>query len=326
MNVSIIIPAYNAERTVGKTLEACLNQDYKGEFEVVVVDDGSTDNTKNVVKNYSVQYIFQKNAGPATARNRGWKTSRGEIVCFTDSDCIPLNNWLSTLLRHYRNDVHIDAVCGSYEIANPKNLLAQCIQDEIVFKHSTMPKDVRFFGSYNFSIKRSVLEQVGGFDETFTQASGEDNDLSYRIKKGGYRMVFDRNALVAHHHRESLYRYLKDQYVHGYWRAKLYVNHPDMSSGDDYTQWKDILEVPLCMVTMATAPLIWIPHIGLAFMPFLILNYLFQFKLSLQIYGSTKGPSHYLFSIVTFLRSFARTLGFVKGILIFRCYPLFRRV
>lgn len=323
MYVSVVIPAHNAEKTIGQTIEACINQDYGENFEIIVVNDGSTDNTERVVKRCPVKYIAQKNAGPAAARNRGWKASRGEIICFIDSDCVPNSNWLSTLLRHYRNDTNIDVVCGSYEIADSESLLARCIQEEIAFRHSKMPKNVRFFGSYNFSIKRSVLEKVGGFDETFLQASGEDNDLSYRVQKGGYRIVFDNNALVAHHHRDSLYRYLKDQYVHGYWRAKLYRDHPDMYSGDDYTQWKDILEVPLCGLIMILLPFAWVPYVAMGLSLILFLYLAVQVRFSSQVLKEGKRPWFFFFLIVTFVRGFARTLGFIKGVVKFRPLPYF---
>ncbi len=322
-NVSIVIPAYNAEKTIGKTLETCLDQDYKGEFEIIVVDDGSTDNTRDIIKGYPVRYIFQGNSGPAAARNRGWKAGSGKIVCFTDSDCIPKKNWLSTLLKHYKDNTQVSAVCGSYEIANPESLLARCIQEGIAFRHSTMGENVRVFGTYNLAIKRSVLEEVGGFDETFLQASGEDNDLSYRIQERGHRIVFDGDALVAHHHRNSLFKYLKDQYVHGYWRAKLYRDHPGMSGGDDYTQWKDILEVPLCGLIMILLPFVWAPYTVTAISLTLLFYLAMQVRFSLQVFRGERWRLFFLFLLVTTLRGFARTLGFIKGVVKFRPSPYF---
>ncbi|MDO8125614.1 MAG: glycosyltransferase [Candidatus Brocadiales bacterium] len=326
MKTSIVIPAYNAEKTVGKTVEACISQDYKDKFEVIVVNDGSTDNTEAVIKSFPVRYIFQENAGPAAARNRGWKASKGDIVCFTDSDCIPASNWLSTLLEHYKDSTLVGAVCGSYKIANLESLLAQCIHEEIMFRHSNMSNNVRFFGSYNLSIRRSVLEEVGGFDETFLQASGEDNDLSYRIKKAGYNIIFDNKALVAHYHRDSLYRYLKDQYIHGYWRAKLYRDHPDMTSGDDYTRWKDMLEIPLCGLIVVLLPFVWVPYVPAGLLGILLLYLAMQVRFSSQVSKERNKHLFFLFLLVTTIRGFVRTLGFMKGLVRFRPLPYFVRV
>jgi glycosyltransferase involved in cell wall biosynthesis len=95
---TIVVPAYNAARTIKACVEACLNQDYAA-VEVVVADDGSTDDTARIVRSYPVHYLWQENAGPASARNRGWRAATGEIVCFADSDCVPASDWVSRLVE-----------------------------------------------------------------------------------------------------------------------------------------------------------------------------------------------------------------------------------
>jgi len=88
--VSVVIPAYNCEDTIAQTLDAITKQQYEGAIEIIVVDDGSTDQTANIIKNFpNVIYVFQPNAGPAAARNRGFKNSKYDFVFFTDSDCVP---------------------------------------------------------------------------------------------------------------------------------------------------------------------------------------------------------------------------------------------
>jgi len=115
IEISIVIPAYNAQKTIARALGGCLNQQYPHPYEMIVVDDGSTDSTGEVVKTYPVQYIFQENAGPAKARNTGWKAATGRVICFTDYDCIPHADWVSTLLDGFESD-EIAAVAGSYDI------------------------------------------------------------------------------------------------------------------------------------------------------------------------------------------------------------------
>lgn len=98
--ISLVIPAYNCESTISKTILACLSQNgLLSKPEIIVVDDGSTDNTANIIKAFPVTYIYQNNSGPAKARNTGWKASSGDIVCFTDSDCIPDKNWVARLIE-----------------------------------------------------------------------------------------------------------------------------------------------------------------------------------------------------------------------------------
>ncbi|MFP6582216.1 MAG: glycosyltransferase family A protein, partial [Candidatus Hydrogenedentota bacterium] len=100
VTVSIIIPAYNAEATLAECLEACLAQTYSVE-EVIVIDDGSTDNTATIAREYDVTYVPQDNAGPAVARNHGARVASGDVIALTDSDCIPEPNWIEQLMSGF---------------------------------------------------------------------------------------------------------------------------------------------------------------------------------------------------------------------------------
>jgi len=260
ISVSVIIPAFNASSTIGRTLTALKNQDYSGNFEVIVVDDGSSDNTASVVSSFAtVRYVRQNNAGPASARNHGAKLAKGDFLVFTDSDCVPHLDWISQLMAgfasgrglspEFQGDCslpqQIGVVAGSYGIANPDSELAGCIYAEIVWRHAhLMPDFPNAFGSYNFCVKKNVFEAVGGFNTDYPHASGEDNDLSYKITKSGWRIYFQRKALVDHYHPTLVLKYLKEQFRHGFWRVKMYADHPLMMRGDGYTFWKDAIEIP----------------------------------------------------------------------------------
>jgi glycosyltransferase involved in cell wall biosynthesis len=265
MKVSVVIPAYNAERTIGEAVVHSLSQTRGSlQVELIVVDDGSTDETATIAESAGATVIRQQNAGPAAARNRGWQSATGTFICFTDSDCIPRAGWLEDLLDGF-TDSHVGAVGGSYEIANPSSWLARWVQQEIMERHKRMPPFIRAFGSYNVAIPRHVLQATGGFNPVYRRASGEDNDLSYRIIKKGWRIAFRPQARVAHYHPEKLWRYLMEQYRHGFWRAKMYKDHPDMTGGDDYTRLRDriepilvlgILGLPL-LVVLGVVPVVW---------------------------------------------------------------------
>ena len=254
--VTVIIAAHNAGRTIASCVEACLAQDYP-DVEVVVVDDGSTDDTEHVLRHYPARYLYQDNAGPASARNRGWRTATGEIVSFTDSDCVPARDWVSSLVKEYGSD-RVAGVGGTYDIANDNSLLAVCIHEEIIQRHLRMPRDVNYLGAFNVSYRRAVLEQVGGFDESYGMASGEDNDLAYSVVKRGYGLVFTRDAKVAHYHPDNLLRYLRRQFWHGYWRTKVYRNHPHMAGGDAYGGLADLVQPPLALATLCLLPFLFI--------------------------------------------------------------------
>jgi glycosyltransferase involved in cell wall biosynthesis len=157
INLSVIIPAYNASATIGRTLTALANQDYSSNFEVIVVDDGSSDDTFSVVSSFpAVRYVRQDNAGPASARNHGARLAQGDLLAFTDSDCVPHSDWISQLTAGFTvgdcsKPSCTGVVAGSYGIANPENDLAQCIYAEIVWRHvHLMPDFPTACGSYNF--------------------------------------------------------------------------------------------------------------------------------------------------------------------------------
>jgi glycosyltransferase involved in cell wall biosynthesis len=231
MKVSIVIPAHNAVATLRECLAACLNQTHP-DCDVIVVDDGSTDATGSIAQTFPVKIIQQRHRGPAAARNAGARASDGAIIAFTDSDCIPHAGWVERLIGGLGGTA--GAAGGTYGIANPKSLLARIIHEEIRARHAEFGEEVDFIGSYNLAVKRDVFDSLQGFDENFTAASGEDNDLSYRMHDAGYALRFVSTAVVDHHHPERLWPYLRAQMRHGYWRMKLYAKHPRRSGGDTY--------------------------------------------------------------------------------------------
>jgi glycosyltransferase involved in cell wall biosynthesis len=271
-----------------------------------------------IAENAGATVIRQENAGPAAARNRGWKTATGTFICFTDSDCIPAADWMENLLDGF-TDSQVGAVAGSYEIANPRSSLARWVQQEIRERHKRMGSFVRAFGSYNVAIPRYVLQATGGFDPVYRRASGEDNDLSYRIIKEGWRIAFRPQAKVSHYHPDKLWTYLKEQYRHGFWRAKLYLDHPDMVGGDDYTRLRDRLEPILVLGIVGFSILSVLGITGFIWPLLVFLAAYTSIHLSWPMswwLGEGKADALPYFG-VTFLRGFTRTFGLVVGLLRF---------
>lgn len=316
MKVSIVIPAYNAQRTIGQAVVESLAQERTGlEVEVIVVDDGSSDNTAEVAKSAGATVIRQENLGPASARNRGWQSATGRVICFTDADCIPSSDWVVHLLEGF-TDWRVGAVAGSYDIANTGSWLARWVHREIMERHARMPASVRAFGCYNVAMPRYVLEATGGFDPSYRRASGEDNDLSYRILKAGWHINFRSEARVAHHHPERLWKYLREQCRHGFWRAKLYSTHPKMIGGDDYTLLRDSLEPILVLGILALSISAVLGIIGSLWPLFIFLAVYSFIHLSWPLsWWLGRGEAEALpYAGVTFLRGVARTIGLGTGI------------
>lgn len=315
--VSIVVPAYNAQRTIRLTIEALVSQSYSGPKEIIVVDDGSHDDTSKIVQSFpDVVYVHQENQGPAAARNRGFAVSRGAFVFFTDSDCIPEPQWIEKCLQGFsREDIAV--VCGSYGIENTEFLLSRSIHAEIIYRHQRhMPDFPKSFGSYNFCVRRNVFSMVGGFNTSYRNASGEDNDLSYKIINAGFKIFFSRHALVRHFFPTFILKYLKEQFSHGFWRVLMYRDHPHMALGDDYTFWKDIVEPPLVLLfAFALVIGVWVPPFNTLAFGILVVLSLTEFVFSFRM---IKAPGHAIFyAFVMLLRAVARTIGFVTGSIAF---------
>ncbi|MBP9853996.1 MAG: glycosyltransferase [Candidatus Omnitrophica bacterium] len=314
--ISVVVPAYNCEKTIARCIECILGQSHPVD-EIIIVDDGSTDRTAEIIKAFkTVQYVHQLNSGPASARNTGARQATGEFIFFTDSDCAPDKDWISLTIKHFSN-ASVAVVSGSYGIGNPESRLARCIHQEIIFRHQhLMPSYPKSFGSYNFGIRKEVFDQVGRFNESYRRASGEDNDLSYKILAHGYKIYFEPASIVDHIHPTKVIKYLKEQFRHGFWRVKMYMQHPNMAKGDDYTFWKDIVEIPIAICIVFFLLLSVFKFIFLV----IAVTFIFLLGVTELYYGflMLKKFEDRIFSgLVFFLRSFARAAGFLSGIMFF---------
>jgi glycosyltransferase involved in cell wall biosynthesis len=319
VTLSVVIPAYNAARTLQQCLAALAGQT-RPPLEIIVVDDGSTDDTASIAEAApGVVCIRQKNAGPATARNRGAVEAAGRWVVFTDADCVPEPDWLERLFAPVP-PAGTAGVGGSYTIANPGALLARVIQAEIAARHARMAGPVDFLGSFNVAYRRELFMAIGGFDERFRQASGEDNDLAYRIHLQGGALHFVPEACVAHYHPERLMPYLRTQLRHGYWRVLLYRLHPGRTAtGDTYAGAADLLAPPLAATGLGVivAALVASPWFfpGLMVVPVLAAA---QVALHMPMARRIAREGHrveaVVFAVMAAIRDGARALGLAWGV------------
>lgn len=320
MKISVIVPVFNGENTIASNIAAIKKQkQVPGDLEIIVVDDGSKDSTPAILKSIDeITVVTQTNKGPAAARNAGARRASGEIIVFTDADTIPHADWLNELTEPF-NDPLIKACAGTYTIANSESMLAEIVQKEIELRHRNYGNFIKFAGTYNLAMRKQLFDKIGGFNETFTQASGEDNDLCYRILREGCEIKYVNSAKVAHHHPEKLLRYLKEQHRHGYWRAWLYRQFPERISGDSYTSFKDGAEVILSLVSMLA---VFSGKRGIhRFMACLSSLALLLMGLWQMHYARRISENFFksLFAALVFtLRAVARTCGLIHGIILHR--------
>lgn len=315
--ISIVIPVYNSERTIDRAIEACQAQNYPTDrFEIIVVDDGSQDNTEKIVKSYDIRYVRQRNKGPASARNTGWKNAKGNYVFFLDSDCIPERDWLSKTMEHYKRE---DIVCvgGRYGIANENSLLATCIYTEFLVRYSRIPRFAKYIGSHGYSFRKDFLERIGGYNEEYTAASGEDNDLAYRILELGYKPMFDQEIVIHHYFPTRLLSYLKTQMIHGYWRMKLYKDFPKMMKGDEYSTPWDFAQPPLSLVLILLAPFIFLHNTKIIWLGLTFVTIWLHLTMTIGVIRKSGMIKLSFYLPLSLIRSVTRGIGMFIGILKF---------
>lgn len=236
MSVSIIIPTFNGGSRIGNCLDALLPQIAERGAEILVVDDGSADNTQEVVARYSgVRLFSQKNAGPGAARNRGALEAKGTIILFTDDDCVPTSDWLSAMIEPF-DDPEVVGVKGVYR-TRQKAVAARFVQVEYEDRYRLMAglPDIDFIDTYSAGFRRDRFLEMNGYDDSFPVACAEDIELSYRMSARGWKMKFVPTAIVYHTHPDSLSRYMKKKCKFAFWRMLALRKNPNKALKDSHT-------------------------------------------------------------------------------------------
>jgi glycosyltransferase involved in cell wall biosynthesis len=203
LQVSVIVPTYNRASYLSSLLNALSAQVYPSSLiEVIIVDNSSTDGTEEVVNNFTartsfpVRYLYKNDEGPAIARNLGARSSAGEILAFTDSDCIPRPDWIRNAVSGLGEGDGF--VCGSI-IPVPGER-----RGFLEHQMERMSRDNGTYPTANILYRRAVFEALGGFREDFGTFSwgfpvgGDDTDLAWRVKRAGYGVSFVPNAVIYH--------------------------------------------------------------------------------------------------------------------------------
>jgi glycosyltransferase involved in cell wall biosynthesis len=235
-SASIIIPTFNGASRIGNCLDSLVKQTAGQNVEILVVDDGSTDNTANVVRGYSsVRLIPQANAGPASARNRGALEAQGKILLFTDDDCVPMADWLEAMLGPFK-DPDVVGAKGIYR-THQKSLAARFVQIEYEDKYRLMAglPSIDFIDTYSAAFRRDRFLEMTGYDTSFPVACAEDVELSYRMSARGWKMKFVPAAIVYHTHPDTFPRYLKKKYKFAFWRVLAVRKNPSKGVKDSHT-------------------------------------------------------------------------------------------
>lgn len=229
INVSIVVPTFRRPALLARCLEAVLAQNYPpANYEVIIVDDAASDHTRCQVEQYAlrgaegeytIRYIpVTTSHGPAAARNVGLRAAFGEIIAFTDDDCIPCPKWLQAGVK-----------------AMPEN--GAVIAGKVIVPVPPVPTDYELnasrlehseFVTANCFVRRTALIEVGGFDERFTAAWREDSDLRFTLHEHGACCIAAPDAVVIHPVRPAPWGVSISQQQKSVFNALLYKKHPKL--------------------------------------------------------------------------------------------------
>jgi glycosyltransferase involved in cell wall biosynthesis len=218
--ISVVVCSYNGASTIRQCFEALLKVDYPN-FEVIVVNDGSTDDTAQIAGEYPFRLISTPNRGLSSARNTGMNTARGEIVAYIDDDAYPDPHWLQYLAYSFTTSEH--AGIGGPNIPPPGDgMIAESVANAPGGPaHVLLTDDIaEHIPGCNMAFRRDALLEVGGFDSIF-RAAGDDVDLCWKIQATGKSIGFHPSAIVWHHRRNSVKAYWRQQKGYGKAEALL---------------------------------------------------------------------------------------------------------
>jgi len=201
--VSVVIPAYNVGSFITETIQSVLAQSFR-DFETIIIDDGSTDNTAEIIASFPVRYMYQENQGPPSARNKGIELARGEYIAFLDSDDIWVENALEkrveALDKHpevafsYGQAYHIDENCQTLRLFKPPHNYSRVREGRDVIQEMLIHGNLVILSS--IMVRRSCLDEVGLFDLNY-RAGSEDLDLWVRLAKR-YAIAYIAEPLVKY--------------------------------------------------------------------------------------------------------------------------------
>lgn len=239
MKLSVVMPTYNRSALLARALRGLLLEQTApaSDYEVVVVDDGSTDVTAQVVAQVGapeerLRYFRQENRGPAAARNLGVREAGGDIILFAGDDCLPDERLIEEHLRaHVDRDVGVVGHVAWHPELELTPLMMFLDQGaQFGFHYIRDPENAGpwVFYTANCSVRRHWIEQVGGFDEQFRYAAYEDIELAYRMHQRGLRIIYHKPALTYHHHAPTLEGHMRRQRLCGRAAVLFWRKHPEL--------------------------------------------------------------------------------------------------
>lgn len=235
--ISVVLCTYNGEKTIQAACKALSGLDYP-DYEVIVVNDGSTDTTPRIVKEYGFKLISTRNLGLSSARNLGMRAAKGEIIAYLDDDAYPDPHWLKYLALSFLSKNY--AGLGGPNIPPPGDgLVAESVANAPGNPTHILlsDEDAEHIPGCNMAFRKSALEEIDGFDPRF-RIAGDDIDVCWKLQEKGWKLGFNPAAIVWHHRRNSIRAFLRQQLNYGRAEGLLERKWPEKYNSFGHLDWR----------------------------------------------------------------------------------------
>jgi GT2 family glycosyltransferase len=261
--VTFVVPVHNGERWLDRALGAIVEQRDDRPFEVIVVDDGSSDASPAILESWrrreAIRVVAADAGSHPAALNIGVRASSHPVVCLVDQDVVLQPGWLREILEGL-SEPGVAAVQGTFVTDRRSPLVARVMGLDLEERYAAMGgPETGHVCTGNSAYRADALRAVGLFDESF--GYGADNDMSYRLRAAGHELRFRPAAKAVHHWRPTLWRYLVQQYGVGYGRLDLVAKHRRHLAGDTVSPATMMAHAPL-MLAAILAGLVWLTSIA----------------------------------------------------------------
>jgi len=313
--VSVVVPVYNGESTIRECLDSIMALDYPPEkLKIIAVDDGSTDKTVGILKNYALKLIQKQHGGYPSSMNTSIKEARGDAILIVDSDTYVEQDYLAKILREFK-DRKVGIVSGYVATKPDAKFWARIIGFESEDRYDQMKsKYVDFITSTCTAYRREVFSQVGLFNEELKR--GSDEDLAQRASKVGWKIVLRKDAVCYHDWASSVKRYFKKQMANGIYQIDNFLRHPELLRGKE--QHPPSLYVPMFLTFLVFLAPLWflLGIVWVSLLAFLGLI-LYHTPQTIRIIQKHRDWSMLFFPVAFNIRYFAWLVGLAIGLFSF---------
>jgi glycosyltransferase involved in cell wall biosynthesis len=316
VRVSIIIPTKNNADVLKRCLKSIYDMDYPmDEIEVIVVDGHSTDNTIEIAERYGCKVVYEDVGTIGGARNVGVEHSSGEFIVFTDADCVVDRNWLKNLLREFK-DEKVASVGGPNITPEDDTELAKCVG--VVLELLSKPGaryafnadrvlEVRHNPTCNSAYRKSAFLEVGGFNPKLVTC--DDEELDYRIRKKGYKILFTPYAKVYHYRKPTWKKFAKMAWNYGVGRGQVVKLHRELA------KWYYCApSAIIALIAIFLAPSLAIPWLSLVAISILVAGSVGIGIMSLYLASKTRWSRFLTYYLLIAIWFWGYGLGMLRGL------------